>query len=152
MFNNNAPQTFVPEYHRDREYAGWYIFTEPAENLWDTTNARAMCAKLNESHGDNAAAVVLSTYGVICVGNPGIDWEDFALVESLLSIWENGGHINERLWNEALDEGVADRWNEMETSERAGLCLDCTGRIAGAFMATPPDAVWDYLAEGLAQG
>lgn len=151
MFNKNAPQLFTPDDSAHREYEGWYIFTEPCWDLWDETNAFAMCNKLIESHGDKAAAVVSCDDGVMCIGNPGVDWDDFALVESLLSLWENGHHIDERLWGEAINERVAEYWDELSTPDRAELCLDHTGSIAGAFQLAPPDDVRDYLADVLAQ-
>lgn len=151
MFNKNAPQLFTPDDHRDREHEGWYIFTDSCWDLWDETNAFAMCAKLTERLGEKAAAVVSDDNGVICIGNPGVDWDDFSLVESLLSLWENGHHIDERLWDEAINAKVDEYWDELATPDRATLCLDYTGSVAGAFQPTPPDDVRDYLADALAQ-
>ena len=104
----------------DEHQQWWLVGAASTDNLWELTNLDALAAELFKRYDKSSIRCGMDDDGfLVVIVNP----DDDACVASASALWDiaQQGHINESLYNTAINEAIDERWDDMDLSERIDL-------------------------------
>jgi hypothetical protein len=116
-------------------------------SLFDATNAASLCLQLKEVYGE-AAVELHEGYAneiVVLVAPYRDDVINGAM--ELTAFMARGKHLDPRVFCEALDERVADYWDQLSIPDRIGLMRSLDENVGLAIHEIPSPAAMPALRE-----
>jgi hypothetical protein len=128
---------------QETDLANWLVAwnTHGDDGLFYTTNCVALVFALNEVHGQDTARLADGDRGgKVALVRPERP-EALALAAAYAAEMLAGQHLNMLLYRKAMDETCADRWSNMDLSDRIELIQALRGNVGEALPDTVPACV-----------